>query len=142
MARDNQDWFLDHFVKRELVMGGIRLTAAKVTGDFDGVDYNDLRVQNVAWNLRNDSLTITYQLGNFDDGTGEFTEGFEGPKKYVIRDTPGGDQDYTTFFNESFKQGSDTNAERFLEMLTNLLSLRLGLPGVSVKPGRSGRRKI
>jgi len=121
---------------------GIRLTTPKVTGDYDSVDYQDVRVVNVNWSLVNEVIRVHYQLGNFDDVSGEFTPGFEGVKEYVVQDVPDGDQDYTTVWDETFKQGTDTNAERFIEMLTNLLQLRLGLPGATIKPGRSGKRVI
>ncbi len=121
---------------------GLQLTTPRVTGDFDTVDYRDIRIQTVIWSLMADEVQVHYQLGNFNDGTGEFTPGFEQIQAFFVRDTPDGDQDYTTFFSEVFKEGLDTNAERFIEMLTNLLSLRLGLLGVTVKPGRSGKKVI
>ena len=130
-------------------MGGIHLTTPKDAGDLDAVDYSDLRVTNLNWNLREDRLVATYQLGNFDDVTGEFVPGILPPAPFIIQDgfnqqgepDPTVD-DYTVFFDETSKQGSDTNAERFVEMVTNLLSLRLGLPGAALKPGKSGKKKI
>lgn len=121
---------------------GVQLTTPISTGDFDTVDYRDVRIQTVIWTLVSDEVQVHYQLGNFDDTTGVFTPGFDDIKTFVVRDVPDGDQDYTTFFDETFKQGSDTNAARFIEMLTNLLSLRLGLPGATVRPGRSGKKVI
>lgn len=130
-------------------MGGIRLTTAKDAGDLDPNDYTDVRVSKVSWNLVTDSLEVVYQLGSFDDVTGEWTAGVLGPDVFRVID--GAEQDgtpnpaitdYTDFFEETFKQGSDTNAERFLEMLTNIISLRLGLAGAAVKPGKSGKKKI
>lgn len=130
-------------------MGGIHLDTPKDAGDLDPNDYTDIRVSKVAWNLVNDLLEVTYQLGAFDDVSGEWTPGILGPR--IFRVVDGEDQDgnpdpaitdYTDFFDETFKTGSDTNAERFLEMLTNIISLRLGLPGAAVKPGKSGKKKI
>lgn len=121
---------------------GIRLTTPKVTGDYDSVDYQDVRVVNVNWNLISEFIRVHYQLGNYDDVTGEFTPGFEGVKEYVVQDVVDGNQDYTTVWDETFKPGTDTNAERLIEMLTNLLQLRLGLAGATIKPGRSGKRVI
>lgn len=130
-------------------MGGIRLTTAKDAGDLDASDYSDVRVTHVNWNLREDRIGVTYQLGVFDDVTGEFTPGVLQPQLFQIwdgKDQQGNDDptvdDYTVFFGETFKTGADTNCERFLEMATNLISLRLGLPGAAVKPGRSGKKKI
>ena len=120
---------------------GIQLTSAKDAGDLDGVDYRDIRISKINWNLMGDILEVTYQLGNFDDTTGEWTPGVLGPKIFVVKDEDP-DNDYTTFFDETFKTGADTVAERMVEMLTNLLALRLGFDGVSVKPGRSGKKKI
>lgn len=121
---------------------GLRLDTAVNTGDFDSVDYQDIRITGMRWDLQRDTIRVFYEQGNFDDVTGAFTPGFEPVKEFLIIDQPGGDQDYTTFFDEAFKVGTDTVAERFVEMATNLLSLRLGLPGATIKPGRSGRRVI
>ena len=130
-------------------MGGIRLDTAKDAGDLDANDYTDVRISDVAWSLLADRVFVTYQLGRFDDVTGEWTPGVLTPQVFTVQDgvnQAGKDDptitDYTDFFEEAFKTGSDTNAERFLEMLTNIISLRLGLPGTAVKPGRRGRKKI
>lgn len=125
-------------------MGGIRLTAPKDAGDLDANDYQDVRVSRVEWDLLTDQLSVNYQLGNFDDATGEWTPGVLEQKYFAIRDgAPSeSDADYSDFFGETFKTGSDTNAERFLEMITNIISLRLGLPGTAVKPGKSGKKKV
>lgn len=130
-------------------MGGIRLTTPKQSGDLDSQDYTDVRVTHVNWVPLEDRLVVSYELGVFDDVSGEFVKGILPRTAFTIWD--GKDQngepdptvdDYTTFFDETFKTGADTNAERFLEMCTNLISLRLGLPGTAVKPGRSGKKKI
>lgn len=120
---------------------GIQLTDPKDSGDLDTVDYRDIRISKVNWNLMNDIVEVTYQLGNFNDTSGIFTPGVLGPQIFVVQDEAP-NNDYTTFFDETFKKGNDTNAERMVEMLTNLLSLRLGFEGAAVKPGRSGKKKI
>jgi hypothetical protein len=130
-------------------MGGIHLDTAKDAGDLDANDYTDVRVSHVEWSLASNILRAAYQLGSFDDVTGAFTPGILPQKFFTVQDGVGPDgepdpavTDYTDFFDETFKEGADTNAERFLEMLTNILSLRLGLPGTAVKPGKSGKKKI
>jgi hypothetical protein len=130
-------------------MGGIHLDTAKDAGDLDSNDYTDVRVTTVSWSLQANIVNATYQLGSFDDVTGEFTPGILPEGQFRVVD--GEDQngvpdpsitDYTDFFEETFKEGADTNAERFLEMVTNVISLRLGLPGTAVKPGKSGKKKV
>lgn len=130
-------------------MGGIRLTTPKDAGDLDPNDYTDVRVTHVNWSLRDDRIGVTYQLGQFDDVTGEFTPGIVAPQLFIVQDgvNQAGEpdetvDDYTVLFGETFKTGTDTNAERFLEMVTNLISSRLGLAGTTVKPGRSGKKKL
>lgn len=120
---------------------GFRFTTAQDTGDLDTVDYQDIRIERVNWNLLSNVVEVVYQLGNFDDGTGEWSPGVLPARRYIVDDSDP-NNDYTTFFEETFKTGSDTNAERMIEMLVNLLSLRLGLAGASQKPGKSGKKKI
>lgn len=120
---------------------GFQFTTPKDAGDLDAADYSSIRISKINWNLMNDIVEVTYQMGNFDDVTGEWTPGVLGPEIFVVQDEDP-NNDYTTFFDETFKTGSDTVAERTVEMLTNLLSLRLGLAGASIKPGRSGKKKI
>ena len=120
---------------------GFRYTTPQDTGDLDAVDYQDIRIEKINWDLLTNVIEVFYRLGNFDDGTGDWTNGILPIKRYVITDNDP-DNDYTTVFEETFKTGSMTNAERFIEMLVNLLSLRLGLPGAFQKPGKSGKKKI
>jgi len=120
---------------------GFQFTTPKDAGDLDAADYSAIRISKINWNLMNDVLEVTYQLGNFDETTGEWTPGVLGPNIFVVEDEDP-NFDYTTFFDETFKTGSDTVAERMVEMLTNLLSQRLSLDGAPIKPGRSGKKKI
>lgn len=120
---------------------GFRFTDAQTTGDLDAVDYQDIRIEKVTWELPRDLIEVVYRLGNYDDVTGEWTPGVLPPKIFVITDEDP-DNDYSVVFEETFKNGGDTNAERFIEMLVNLLSLRLGLAGAYEKPGKSGKKKI
>jgi hypothetical protein len=120
---------------------GFRYTDPQTTGDLDSVDYQDVRIEKVTWELLRDQIEVVYRLGNFDDATGEWTPGVLPPRIYLIDDSDP-DNDYSTVFEETFKTGSDTNAERFIEMLVNLLSLRLGLAGAYQKPGKSGKKKL
>lgn len=120
---------------------GLRFTEAKGTGDLDTVDYQDVRISNVNWNLAANVIEVTYQLGNFDDTTGEWTAGILKPRSYLIDDSAP-NHDYTTVFTETFKQGNDSVAERYVEMCVNLLRLRLGLDGAYQKPGKSGKKKL
>ena len=120
---------------------GLRFTTPQDTGDLDVVPYQDLRIEKLDWNLLNDTIEIVYRLGNFDDVTGEWTAGVLPPQIYVINDDDPYN-DFTTFFEETFKTGGDTNAERFVEMAVNLMKLRLGMDGAFEKPGKSGKKKI
>lgn len=130
-------------------MGGIRLTTPKDAGDLDVGDYTDIRVTQVNWNLVADEITALYQLGSFNDTTGKFTAGVLPPQTYILHDfmNPDGTPhpthtDYTDFFEDKNKQGPDSNAERWLELLTDIMSQRLGLAGTATKPGRGGKKKV
>jgi hypothetical protein len=135
-------------------MGGLRFTTPKQSGDLDGIDYTDVRVMQINWSLGADNIVCQYQLGSFDDVTGEFTPGVVSPKKYAIVNKaddldangdpiPGtGHTDYDDVFDNTHKTGLDTILERYLELCADKIALRLGLSGTAVKPGKGGKKKV
>lgn len=124
-------------------MGGLKLNNPKSAGDLDEGEYADIRVSHVEWDLTEDTLVARTQFGNFDDDTGVWTPGILPTQDVIIRDgIPEGTNLYSLIFDESFKKGGDTNMERFLEMVTSAAAITLGVIGTSIKPGKSGKKKI
>lgn len=120
---------------------GLRLADAKDTGDLDTVSYRDIRISNINWNLAGNIIEVIYQLGNFNDTTGYWKAGILKPRSYLIDDSAP-NFDYSTVFHETYKRGNDTVPERYVEICTNLLALRLGLDGAYQKPGKSGKKRL
>jgi hypothetical protein len=134
-----------YILQRELIMGGIKLTTPKNTGDLDSTPYTDIRISRVVWNLVGDRIAVTYQLGSFNEETGEFKSGILESGTVHLEDSSSEEEqrlDYTDIFEETAKEGNLTIAERLLELISTKVSEKLELPGTPVKPGRRGKKKL